>query len=225
MKRLIPNNNLLDEVQIFTDGSRINGGVGAAATLYREGKEVRSLHKHLGPEEHHTVFEAELVGILMGMHLALEEKSEHGITICVDNQAAISTTTMAKQMAGQYLVKATQDILTCATKQHRDCDITLRWIPGHKGIEGNERADDEAKLAANGKSSSLTDLPQLLKKMLPISKTALSQTKKAQIALESHETHLASKRIDRIREIDPRLCHPEAMPNSLSPFREDMQQY
>ena len=127
--------NLLDEVQIFTDRSRIDGGVGAAAMLYKEGKEIKSLHKHLGPEEHHMVFEAELVGILMGTHLALKEKLVCGITICVDNQAAISTTTIVKQMAGQYLVKATQDILAHAAKQHADCDITLRWIPGHKGMQ------------------------------------------------------------------------------------------
>lgn len=29
-------------------------------------------------------------------------------------------------------------------------DLTLRWVPGHEEIEGNEQADADAKLAASG---------------------------------------------------------------------------
>lgn len=47
-----------DGIQAFTDGSRIDGGIGVSAVMYRNGKESKILHKYLGIEEH-TVFEAD----------------------------------------------------------------------------------------------------------------------------------------------------------------------
>ena len=37
--------------------------------------------------------------------------------------------------------------------RHGASTVELRWTPGHDGILGNERADVEAKVAANGDSS------------------------------------------------------------------------
>jgi hypothetical protein len=54
------------QVVIFSDGSCIDGGVGAAAVLYKNGKEQKSARLYLGPESEHTVFEAELAGVAMG---------------------------------------------------------------------------------------------------------------------------------------------------------------
>lgn len=51
--------------------------------------------------------------------------------------------------------------------------LTLRWIPGHKGNEGNEKVDDEAKEAARGISSPTSIRPSpTTKKILPFSKVA-----------------------------------------------------
>lgn len=38
--------------------------------------------------------------------------------------------------------------------------LVLRWTAGHVGIEGNERADREAKHAALGQISNKRDLPR-----------------------------------------------------------------
>jgi hypothetical protein len=46
-----------------------DNNVGAAAALTRNGITQEILHYHLGSSSEHTVFEAELVGILMGLHL------------------------------------------------------------------------------------------------------------------------------------------------------------
>jgi hypothetical protein len=44
------------QVVVFSDGSCIDGGVGAAAVLYKNGKEQRSARLCLCPESEHTVF-------------------------------------------------------------------------------------------------------------------------------------------------------------------------
>jgi len=77
-----------EKVQVYTDGSALNGKVGAATILTREGKPPCALHLTLGPKSEHTVHEAELVGILLSMHLISTER--HGSTtfvLGVDNQA------------------------------------------------------------------------------------------------------------------------------------------
>ena len=66
--------NAEEEVKAYTDGSAIEGKVGAAATLPRAGRAARTLHFHLGLESEHTVHEAELVGILLGLHLISAER-------------------------------------------------------------------------------------------------------------------------------------------------------
>ena len=44
------------------------------------------------------------------------------------------------------------------------CKVNFVWTPGHKDIDGNERADEAAKSAASGISSDLRDLPTFLRR-------------------------------------------------------------
>jgi len=53
------------EVMVFSDGSGKDGQIGATAVLFRDGVQCSSLRKHLKSQEHHTVFEAELLGLLL----------------------------------------------------------------------------------------------------------------------------------------------------------------
>jgi len=58
----------------------------------------------------------------------------------------------------------------------RWCKVELVWTPGHEGIDGNEKADEEAKRATQGESSLAKDLPAFLRrKPLPISISATRQ--------------------------------------------------
>jgi hypothetical protein len=46
--------NVSKQIQVYTNGSAINGKVGVAPILMRTGKCSHTLHLHLGPEKEHT---------------------------------------------------------------------------------------------------------------------------------------------------------------------------
>jgi ribonuclease HI len=151
------------EIRIYTDGSATNGKVGAAAVIYRKEKRIKTLWKHLGSDEEHTVYEAECTGILMGLH-AIKRWKYKRTTIYADNQAALQGLTANEPGPGKYLLDAIHNEIGVATKKKGKDNITLRWIPGHQGVEGNEAADVEAKRATEGRTSSKKDLPKILQK-------------------------------------------------------------
>ena len=175
-KRLEANAN--ETIRVFTDGSMHNDKVGAAAVLYRNGRPTRTLRLHMGPASQHTVYEAEMVGLLLGIHLIkTEPRSRTSCILGADNQAAIQALRSELNKPGQHLAA---EILRTAKQLGRERGnknyrLTIRWTAGHVGIPGNERADEEAKKAATGSSSERAELPRHLRKGLAKSITALRQ--------------------------------------------------
>ncbi|KAH7918414.1 hypothetical protein BV22DRAFT_1024629, partial [Leucogyrophana mollusca] len=130
----------------------------------REGKEDRTLKYYLGSGEDHTVYEGELVGMLLAMELLRTERHRVGsIAIGIDNQAAIRAAINQKMSPGHYILDYFDKALTRALNKHGLEHITVRWTPGHIGIEGNEKADTLAKEAARGDSSETSNLPLQLR--------------------------------------------------------------
>ena len=163
---------------VYTDGSAMEGKVGAAATLLRDGRPARTLHFHLGPEKEHTVHEAELVGILLGLHLISTERK--GGTTCAigsDNQAAIKAFLSDFRKPGHHLARESLRLAYLIRNRRRKSKykLTLRWTAGHEGIEGNEVADQEAKKAAEGRTSDLNLLPAYLRKPLLTNPSAVKR--------------------------------------------------
>ncbi|KDQ51477.1 hypothetical protein JAAARDRAFT_96555, partial [Jaapia argillacea MUCL 33604] len=97
----------------------------------------------------HTVYEAEAVGLVLGMELLSRERGVRMAELKIDNQVAIQGTL---NLAFSFLsiLDAFHGAVDRALRQHRELQLMIRWVPGHEGISGNERADTEAKEAARG---------------------------------------------------------------------------
>ena len=189
-------------MRVYTDGSDIDGGVGAAAILFRDGRRRRTLRAYLGESTRHTVYEAELVGILLAAHLLREEGCSQEVEIGIDNQAAMEALNLNKPAPSHYLVDEAQKLLKKLKRKHTTAKLLIQWIPGHMGIEGKELVDTEAKRAAAGDTSPLHTLPAMLRKPLPISASAARRTLD-ETNIHAAAAHLAGlKRYPRLRSID-----------------------
>jgi len=128
-------------ITIYTDGSGINGKVGAAA-VSSDGATARSAYLGRGTE--YTVYAAELLGILMALSM-VEGQGAARAVIFTDNQASLQAIRDPRGQSGQYIIERITQALV-RTRQ-RGQDIEFHWIPAHQGIEGNETADRMAKEA------------------------------------------------------------------------------
>ncbi|KAF8867464.1 hypothetical protein BD779DRAFT_1410676, partial [Infundibulicybe gibba] len=115
----------------------------------------------LGSDHHHTVYEGEGVGIILGLELLRKEAkgSVTRVRMGVDNQAAITSTASIKPKPAHYL----WDMLDKRLNLTPQRKASIRWTPGHEGIDGNEWADEVAKEASQLGSSPSKDLPATLR--------------------------------------------------------------
>ncbi|KAG6807924.1 hypothetical protein H0H92_005991, partial [Tricholoma furcatifolium] len=135
----------------------------------------------------HTIYEAEVVGITLALHLLtlLNRRIKDRIAIGTDSQATIKALLNQRPHPGHHLLDQVHTMVEVLhTKQYRllrahDCrlnsgqqwldktcgivDLQLHWTPGHLDFYPNERADELAKEAALGTSSPATQLPAYLR--------------------------------------------------------------
>ena len=131
---------------IYTDGSGINGHIGAAAVCP---KTLQSSRRYLRSDKEHNVYTAEVTGFELAAEIALA--SPRTYTRCViyaDSKAAIQGIDKPNKQSGQaILISAITKIQSFI--QQRQMSTEIKWVPGHEGVRGNEEADETAKEAAN----------------------------------------------------------------------------
>ena len=125
--------------QIYTDGSKQGKLAGAGFSVFRHTQEQYSRHYHLGSIA--TVYQCELFAIHMGCIWASKTiTNTSNIVFLSDSQAAIKA--LNSPQVTSRLVLDTIDHLNDLGSQHH---VTVRWVPGHENIHGNERADELAR--------------------------------------------------------------------------------
>ncbi|KAF5374631.1 hypothetical protein D9615_008911 [Tricholomella constricta] len=222
----------LAPVSVYCDGSGFEGGIGASAVLYVDKAERASLRYHLGPTTKHTVYEAEIVGLTLGLHLLtkLTRSLDDTTAIGSDSQATIKALNNQRPHPGHYLLDHvhsaaeklhfTQDRLARADarsaakrrgnpwtdRRRRVIDLQIHWTPGHVDFDPNERADELAKTAAQGTTSSTNLLPVYLRrKPLPASIPALRQEHLTALRATWKKRWKKSPRFSAINAIDKSL--------------------
>lgn len=138
------------EIRVYTDGSGIDGGIGAAVYWSRGMRKSGRARLFIGKSQAHEVYEGECYALEMGMNVIAKEQAAGTVTFAVDNQATIKALDDPKPGPGRHL----SDRIHTAHKKLRErmpnAKIIVRWVPGHAGIPGNEKVDVEAKRAAKG---------------------------------------------------------------------------
>lgn len=131
----------LPEAQIFTDGSKMEGKVGAAYTYWIRGREAKS--KKMRLESFCSVFQAELYALLQATELLMKEKIREAAVLS-DSRSALE---LVKNPDAFHPLgfKIRQNITSLKS---RGCKVRLYWVKAHAGAPGNERADELAKQAA-----------------------------------------------------------------------------
>ena len=126
-------------VKIYTDGSKLDGRVGAGFYAEYPNNYLKQAFFHLGI--YSTVFQAEVLAIsVVAKNLLLEKMHNQSIVVLVDSQAAIKA-----------LIKCTVTsitVLNCIRNLNqlgKQNHVSVAWIPGHAGVHGNEVADYVAK--------------------------------------------------------------------------------
>jgi hypothetical protein len=135
----------------------------------------------------------------------LNMESSGRYTVTLDNQAAIQTTRRESAIPGQYLVNVIHRQIEGVVEQQAGARVVMRWVPGHEGIEGNERADEEAKKAAKGNASHEWEIPIECRGVLPISRAAEIQRHNAELNRQARATFAKSPRAPFAHEIDPTM--------------------
>lgn len=128
----------------YTDGSKTNQGTGVG--IYSE---MKNSQFGISLEKHTTVFQAEVYAILHCAKICnTRTYKNRQICIITDSQASLKAL-QGNKVTSELVWECQKELRTLA--EHNK--VTLLWVRGHSGIEGNIKADE---LARKGSSTLYT---------------------------------------------------------------------
>lgn len=124
----------------YTDGSKIDGKVGLAFVVFRDGYEIE--HHQFRIRDQCTVFIAELLCLNFAIKWITEQTDAvSDYLICTDSLSSLDTL---------KCISSSNNIIVEIQRQLKDLknnniSVAFAFVRGHTGIAGNERADFLAK--------------------------------------------------------------------------------
>ncbi|XP_045179807.2 uncharacterized protein LOC123539306 [Mercenaria mercenaria] len=209
------------DILVFTDGSSFGnpGPTGGGAAVYLEGYSSQPILLNKGVSKSGNNFSGEVVGIEIAMDFLVEathimDKKIHLFTDC---QSAIISVfckeTPAYKVETILKIKGKIGLL-----EDRRNTVTVHWIPGHKGLKGNELADQQAKLAAKSMIDSTDEGTGMLD-----SRDAV-RIMKEKVKQKWNNKYIHSDKVDKTQEIytsvGTRVLFGEFSRNTFSIFNQ-----
>ena len=169
------------DVAVYTDGSRLDAGAGYGFVVYRGRVKIAEGSGSAG--EATDVYDAEVLGATEGLQAATAEDAPgvghvRRIHIFLDNHAAAGTLAASRPIphreAATDRFNRLRDRWESApgVPPEQKREVRVHWIPGHKGIKGNEQADVLAKEGAAQPPAPISPSPAFLRGRI---KTAVRQ--------------------------------------------------
>jgi len=132
---------------MFTDGLRLEEGAAGYAVVWKNNQTWKGINTHMGYNQ--EAYDVECAALARALESASRRNmTPERVTIFTDAQAAIRR--MASDEPGpgqQYVIQARMHI-AALRRARPGITIEIQWCPAHKGIAGNEKADEWAKIAA-----------------------------------------------------------------------------
>jgi len=131
---------------IFTDGSRLDSGATGYAAVWRNGQTWEGVKVHMGCNQ--EAFDAECAALAHALESVAGGYIPERVTIFSDAQAAIRRMASDEPGPGQQYAIQGRKHIAALWRIRPSISIEIQWCPAHKGIAGNEQADEWAKMAA-----------------------------------------------------------------------------
>jgi ribonuclease HI len=143
MTSILEDNDERSPIQIYTDGSKTEKGVGAGIAIFASGHHIKSFQCRLN--KRCTNNQAEQLAVLTALKYAANmQTTDKTATVYTDSQITLDS--LRNCNIHTYLIEEIRKTLNEMTKTN--WTIKLQWVKAHAGIIGNELADTLAKEAA-----------------------------------------------------------------------------
>ncbi|XP_018406602.1 PREDICTED: uncharacterized protein LOC108782745 [Cyphomyrmex costatus] len=130
-----------DSTLFYTDGSKVDHNLCVDASVFSPQLHAELMHK-LSP--YTSILSTEAYAIYTAITIAIDLKLSDA-TIITDSLSVLETVKNHHNPKNNYLIPLIKSVLEEAGRN--GTSVKFIWIPSHRGIEGNEKADQLAKRA------------------------------------------------------------------------------
>ena len=132
---------------MFTDGSLLDDGASGYAVVWKNGLSWKGIKTHMGYNQ--EAYDAECAALARALEAAWRRATTpERVTTFTDTQAAIRRMASDEPGPGQQYALQARKHIAALRRAKPGIIIEIRWCPAHKGIAGNEKDDEWAKIAA-----------------------------------------------------------------------------